>query len=119
MRACATVYRAPLVLLLKRFCYSSPSLLTAGHGKKGFFVAVGSTKHIHSECDTSTEDRPLLPSPQNIATSIITPVVASEAARAAPDTSVDGLVVGADGLVVGADGLVVVADGGAGGQPML
>ena len=112
MRACATVYRAPLVLLLKRFCYSSPSLLTAGHGKKGFFVAVGSTKHIHSECDTSTEDRPLLPSPQNIATSIIALVVASEAARAAPDTSVDG-------LVVGADGLVVVADGGAGGQPML
>ena len=117
MRACATVYRAPLVLLLKRFCYSSPypSLLTAEHGKKGFFVAVGSTKHIHSECDTSTEDRPLLPSPQNIATSIITPVVASEAARAAPDTSVDGV----DGLVVGADGLVVGADGGAGGQPML
>ena len=112
MPACATVYRAPLVLLLKRFCYSALSSYEHGRNEivlcRSRFDQTHSFKmrHVHGE------DRPLLPSPQNIATSIIALVVAREAARAAPDTSVDGLVVGADGLVVG-------ADGGAGGQPML
>ena len=103
MPACATVYRAPLVLLLKRFCYSALSSYEHGRNEivlcRSRFDQTHSFKmrHVHGE------DRPLLPSPQNIATSIIALVVAREAAR----------------LVVGADGLVVDADGGAGGQPML